>query len=82
LELRTFEGAAGDGSDTSHDASAVRRSNVDFLVGDGTLKAINKAELWLSHGIGFRVVGVARRILRLCREYHDCKIAVVSTEMV
>ena len=82
LELGTFESAAGDRSDTTHDTSAVRRSNVDLFVGNVTLQAINEAKLWLSHGIGLWVVGIARRILRFCRGYHNCKIAEGSTEMI
>jgi hypothetical protein len=56
---------------TPDDTSAVRCSNKDFFIGDITLQTIGEAELWLPHGIGFWVVGVAWRILRLCCGHHD-----------
>jgi hypothetical protein len=71
-ELGSVEGAAGDRSDTSHDTSAMRRSNVDVFVGDSTLQTIDKAKLWLPHGIGFWVVDVAWRVLWFCCGYHGC----------
>lgn len=72
LELGALKGATGDWSNTPHYTSTVRRSNVDVFVGNVTLQSIDEAKMWLPHGMGPWIVGIAWRVLRFCCGYHDC----------